>query len=125
MALKSLGFKPIRGRLATGRDKPPFAVWLPHRAQNSIASHEFPCHNLITKTGSKGAPKTPRRSRLSYRRPFSNKAVRRHEQHLPQVAPDKDGTPKKGQNVGTRAADRAVAAARSALSFRAGERGGQ
>lgn len=55
------------------RDNPPFAFWFPCLAKNTVASHEFPCHNRITKTGSKGATKTPQASRLSYRHPFSKK----------------------------------------------------
>lgn len=55
-------------------DIPPFAIWFRQWAKNTVASHEIPCHNQITKTGSKGASKTPRASRLSYRHPFSKKA---------------------------------------------------
>lgn len=88
---------------------------------NTVASHEFPCHNRITKTGSETGRQRPREDEADFMQAtvFQTDRPARASSTNPKVARDRAGDqPRKGARVtGTRAADRAVAAARSALSL--------
>ena len=112
--------------LANSRDSTPYmqvfasaecGAW----PNNTVASHEFPCHNQITKTGRETGHQRPREGEADFIQAsvFQTDRPARASSTNPKVARDRAGDqPRKGARVtGTRAADRAVAAARSALSL--------